>query len=64
MLTKIVLDKLEKKLENLPLDEKSSYLKAVAIGAAEGLIDSAVLIGTLSIANGMIEALSKSICKK
>ena len=63
MLTKKVLKYLDKKMDKMPLDKKSSYLKAFVIGGAEGFVDAAVLIGGATIIKGTVEA-AKAIVKK
>lgn len=63
MLTRKVLNKLEGKFNNLDVDKKSSYPKAFMIGGAEGWIDAAVVIGSLSIVKGAVEV-TKAIVKK
>lgn len=63
MLTRKVLNKLGKELDNLDVDKKSSYPKAMLIGGAEGWIDAAVVVGSLSIVKGVVEVV-KAVVKK
>ena len=63
MLTKKVLKYLDKKMDKLPLDKKSSYVKAMVIGGVEGFVDAAVLIGGASIVKSVVEV-TKEVVKK
>lgn len=63
MLTKMAINKLEDKFNKMDVNKKSRYLKSAMIGAAEGWIDAAVIIGSLSIVKGAVEV-TKEIVKK
>ena len=49
MIARKVLEKCDNKFENLDVNGKFPYLKASAIGAVEGLIDAAVIIGVVDL---------------
>ena len=58
MLTREVCNKLEESYDNLGTN-KMSYVKAFAIGFAEGMIDTAVVAGLGLVAYGWVKILTK-----
>lgn len=64
MVTKKIVDWLENKFDKLPNDVAPSTLgKAFAIGAAEGVIDSAALVGIVTIGISITTAVLNKIEK-